>query len=73
MVERANQTIENMLSIFVELHQKDWDKHISLIMIAYRSSVNALIEVKRCSMMLGRENALPVDLCFERLPEEEIE
>lgn len=39
-------------------------------MMAYRSSVYASIGMTPCSMMLGREITLPVDLCFERLPEE---
>lgn len=41
-----------------------------LIMMAYRSSVHASIGVTPCSMMLGREITLPVDLYFEKLPEE---
>ena len=34
------QTIEDMLSSFVGTRQKDWDKYIPLIMMAYRSSVH---------------------------------
>lgn len=64
MVERANQTIENMLSIFVEPYQTDWDKFTSLIMMDYRTSIHASIGVTPCSMMLGREITLPVDLWF---------
>lgn len=56
--------------MFVEPHQKDWDKYIPLIKVAYKSSVHASIGVTPCSMMLGREITLPVKLCFERLPEE---
>lgn len=49
-----------MLSMFVEPHQKDWDKYIPLIMMTYRSSVHASIGVTPCLMMLGREITLPV-------------
>lgn len=64
------ETIENMLSMFVEPHHKDWNKYIPLIMMAYSSSVHASTGLTPCSMMFKREITLPVDLCFERLPEE---
>lgn len=40
-------------------------------MMAYRSSVHASSGVSPCLMMLGREISLPIDLCFERPPDEE--
>lgn len=40
------------------------------MMMAYKSSVHASMGVTPCPMMLGRKIKLPVDLCFERLPEE---
>lgn len=33
MIERANRTIENMLSAFVSENQKDWDDLIPLLII----------------------------------------
>ena len=60
MVERTYQTIENMLSMFVEpLSEK----------LGYLSHASS--GVSPCLMMLGREISLPIDLCFERLPDEE--
>lgn len=40
MVERGNRTRNRMLSAFVSENQKDWDEHIYLLMLAYRSSVH---------------------------------
>ena len=40
MIERANRTIENMLSLFVDENQKNWDELIPLLRLAYRSSIH---------------------------------
>lgn len=40
MVERANQSIQNMIASYISDKQDDWDEHIFLLMIAYRSSVH---------------------------------
>ena len=40
MVERFNQTIESQLSNYVEDHQRDWDKHIPFLLMAYRTAVH---------------------------------
>lgn len=61
MVERFMRTIENMLSSFVSVHQKDWDQYVSLMM-AYRSLKHETTGVTPCKMMFGREINFPVDL-----------
>ncbi len=56
--------------MYVEDCQRDWDQHLPLLMLAYRSAVH---ESTRCSpsqLMMGRELRLPVDLLYGR-PEEE--
>lgn len=40
MVERFNATLEKNLRMFVNDHQTDWDKHIPLFVLAYRSAVH---------------------------------
>ena len=40
MVERMNRTIQDMLAKYVADHQRDWDVHLPLVMMAYRSSVH---------------------------------
>ncbi|XP_060085241.1 uncharacterized protein LOC132564610 [Ylistrum balloti] len=64
MDERLNQTLESMLSMFVDDNQRDWDVHVPLLMMAYRSSIHDSTGVSPCTMMFGREITLPVDLMF---------
>ena len=64
MVERANQTIQNMLTAFINAMQRDWDIFFSVVMMAYRSSVHEATKVSPSYMMLGREITLPIDLMF---------
>lgn len=62
MVERANRTIQNMLSAFVADHQKDWDEYLPLLMMAYMSAVHESTGYSACKMIFGREVNLPLDL-----------
>ena len=64
MVERLNRTIEETLSKFVARHQRDWDKHVYFVLMAYRSSVHESTGFSPSLLMLGREIELPVDLLF---------
>jgi hypothetical protein len=70
MIERANQTIKGMLRAYVSANQKDWDKYVPLVMMAYRSAVHEFTGVSPCEMMLGRDIALPIDISLGR-PEKE--
>ena len=48
-------------------NERDWDLHIPMVMMAYRTSVQ---ESTRCTpfyLMFGREGRLPADVMF-RLP-----
>ncbi|XP_028514874.1 uncharacterized protein LOC114575043 [Exaiptasia diaphana] len=45
MVERFNRTLKNMLSKFVKDNVSDWDCHLPLLMMAYRSSVHETTKV----------------------------
>lgn len=71
MVEKSMNTIKEMLSSYVDERQKNWDQFLSVLMMAYRSSVHQSTGVSPCNMMLGREITLPVDLVLG-VPEEEI-
>ena len=62
MVERANRTIENMLASFVSDNQNDWDEHIYLLMLAYRSSEHESIGVSPYEMLFAHPPTLPIDL-----------
>jgi hypothetical protein len=62
MVERNIKTIKGMLIAFVNKSQRNWDSYLSLLMMAYRSSVHESTGKSPCAMMLGREITLPVDM-----------
>ncbi|PIK53312.1 Retrovirus-related Pol polyprotein from transposon [Apostichopus japonicus] len=72
MVERFNRTVEEMLSKVVDADQRNWDKCLPLVTMAYRSSVHDSTGISPAEMMLGREIDLPVDLIFDRGPKEHI-
>ena len=66
MVERFNQTMEAMLSKFVSDNQTDWDEHLPLLMMAYRSAEHDTTGFSPSELMLGRQVQLPVDILFGR-------
>ena len=53
MVERFNRTIEGMLSKFVAENQRDWDSHLPILMMAYRSAVHETTSFTPCELMFG--------------------
>ena len=71
LVERLNRTIEDMLSKFVSKHQKDCNKFLPFLMMAYRSSVDETLGEIPCFMMVGREATLTVDLIYGRYKTQE--
>jgi len=66
MVERFNRTLLNHLSIFVSKNQTDWDMHLPMLLLAYRSAVHEAIKLSPSEMMFGRSLRLPCDLLFGR-------
>ena len=60
--ERFNRTIEDMLSKYISANQRDWDEHLPLFLLAYRSSVHESTQQTSYMMMFGRHALLPVDL-----------
>ena len=60
--ERFNRTIEDLLSKYIPANQRDWDEHLPLLLLAYRSSVHESTHQTPYIMMLGRHALLPVDL-----------
>ena len=64
MVERFNRTLGNMLSLFVKDHQRDWDVHVPMVMIAYCSTIQETTSVSPNKMMMGREVNMTIDWLF---------
>ena len=52
MVERFNRTLEAQLSKFVSDHQRDWDKLVPLLLMAYRTSVHETTDQTPARLML---------------------
>ena len=69
-VERFNRTLLNMLSAFVSDAGTDWDAHLSFVMMAYRTSVNASTGCTPQAMVYGEECNLPVDLIYDTIRRE---
>ena len=68
MVERFDRTLENHMAIFVEQSQKDWDRWIPFLLMAYRSSVHETTKQTPACLMFGRELVLPIDLLYGHPP-----
>ena len=61
LVERFNATLTEGLSMYVSSNQKDWDKHIPMVLFAYRVSPNATTGESPFYLLYGREPRLPID------------
>lgn len=61
LVERFNQTLATQLAILTNQYQRDWDRHLPLVLWSYRTA-----------LMFGRELRTPVDLVFRPPPEPEV-
>lgn len=64
MVERFNRTFERHLAKVVSAHQQDWDQHLPLFLLAYRSAVHETTGQAPSSVIFGRNIKLPGDLLF---------
>ena len=62
MVERYNLTLQQMLSMFVNENQDDWDDHLPYLTMAYRSCVQDSTKCTPNLLMLCREISLPIDI-----------
>ena len=65
MVERFNKTLVAMLSAFVNDNHTDWDEHLQIVMMAYRSAEHETTGFTPNLCMLGRETTCPLNLMYE--------
>jgi len=69
MLERMNRTgMQDMLAKYVSDHQCNWDEHLPLVMMAYRSSAHASTQCTPFYLLFGHEVRLPVDVMFGPQP-----
>ena len=71
MVERFNRTLLQEVAKYCASDQRDWDVHLPVLLMAYRSAEHEATAHTPARLMLGRELRLPVDLATGRPPQEE--
>lgn len=69
LVERFNRTLAKQLAILTGEHQRDWDMHLPLVLMAYRSAVQDSTSCTPALLMLGRELRTPVEMVFGKPPD----
>ena len=62
--EAKTVALKNMLAKFVNQNLSDWDRHLPLLMMAYRSAVHETTGCYPSELVFSREVRLPVDLLF---------
>lgn len=72
LVERFNRTLATQLAILTSQHQRDWDRHLPLVLWSYRTAVQESSRCTPAALMFGRELRTPIDLVFGAPPEPEI-
>ena len=65
-VERFNRTLQAMLTMYCENDQKNWDKYLPQVLMAYRASKHSSTGKTPNKMMFGREVVLPMEAVIGR-------
>ena len=60
-VERFNETLVVMLSMYVTKHQTDWDQYLNILKGAYMSAPHPITGYTPNYLLYGRELKLPID------------
>lgn len=60
-VERFNETLVVMISMYVSKHQTDWDKHLNILRGAYMSAPHPVTGYTPNYLEYGRELKLPLE------------
>ncbi|UYV80596.1 SLC25A29 [Cordylochernes scorpioides] len=71
LTERLNKTIADMLSMYVNVNQKDWDRILSFVTFAYNTEKQESTGFTPFFLVHGREAETPLDVLFPKsLPED---
>jgi hypothetical protein len=62
LVERFNRTLDNMLAMYINELQTDWDEWLPHMLFAYRAAVNASTGYSPFYMLHGFEPRYPIDV-----------
>ena len=69
LIERFNRTLLSLLSMATRQDEQNWDLHLPLVMLAYRTSVQESTGCTPFELVLGREARLPVDVMYGLPPQ----
>jgi hypothetical protein len=64
-VENQNKTLKDMLSMYVQQHQRDWDTFLPVIVHAYRTTINIATGYSPFRILFGREARQPSEEWIE--------
>ena len=64
LIERFNGTLGRMIKKFVDRNKSNWDKHLSLLLAAYRATPHPPTGYSPNFLMFGREVNIPSDILF---------
>ena len=70
-VERFHRTLAAMLRTVVGNQHNTWNKYLPAILLAYRTSVHNITKFTPFFLTHGREARLPVDIVFNRPPQQQ--
>jgi hypothetical protein len=62
LTECFNSTLQNMLSMYVTEHQRDWDTYIPYVLVVYWCSVNKATLEMPFYLMYGQDHYLPINI-----------
>lgn len=68
MIEKFNSSLLNMISAYVDQNQRNWDRYLPLLTMAYRATVHSLTGFTPNKLMFGCECILPVQLQVGCIP-----
>jgi len=70
--ERFNQTLQNMLSKFVQENKESWDSFLDTCTFGYNTSRHESTLHTPFELMFGRQAVLPIDLDMEKQSPEQL-
>ena len=62
LIERFNQTLERLLSHYVDQNQRNWDVQLPAVLMAYRTTEQSSTGYTPAYLLFGRELCLPQDV-----------
>lgn len=62
LVERWNWTLKQMLSVYTNKKQEDWDRFLPSVVFAYNTAEHEGSDISSFELLYGREPRLPLDV-----------